>query len=387
MKHCRKQERTLTTRHYTHCADLPADWDNFVPAHHFLHSSHLLATERAHLPDISFLYIQVLQNDQPVLVAGFQVLNMKGKHMNPQKVKPIQQAGWLAYTTLFRPRLLVSGHLFRHDVSSLYCSTTADDYNSYLYYKQAIETALQLSCASAVLIKDMPEKLAQYFQNYEPGYLLLRNDISMEMSIPIAWRSIQDYEQAMKHKYAQRFRKIRQPWEALTVKELDLATVKQRKQELFELYRQVSDNQQVRIGILSPDFIPLLKQHDDRLKVWGIFEEEELIGFFSAWTYEQVFDMFYIGFDYNKNQEYNLYFNILYFSIEQAITFKKSKLILGRTALDAKARLGCKPRYLSTFIYIRNNFIRQRVMRLQSNTQGKEGAWEAKHPFKKQTGQ
>jgi hypothetical protein len=92
--------------------------------------------------------------------------------------------------------------------------------------------------------------------------------------------------------------------------------------------------------------------------------------------------MFYIGFDYEKNNTYQLYFNILFFAIEQAIALKKEKLVLGRTALDAKARLGCRPHYLQTFLYVKNGLVRNRVLQIQQKAAANEGEWEQRHPFR-----
>lgn len=384
MSICHNNKGTLTIKYYTHSSELPAVWDELVPAHHFLHRSQLVVTESAGLPDLSFIYILLTNNNKAIFAAGFQLLSLTKEHVNSEMVKPLQYAAWQLYTGILRPKLLVGGHLFRHDVSSVYCDSTLAPYEAYTCYNQAIEKAMNVSCASAVLIKDMPPHLATYFRNYEPEYMMLRNDISMEMGIPAKWQDIHDYEAALKHKYAQRFRKIRQTWAGLDIHELNLEQVHQTKQRIFELYQLVTAHQQVRIGLLNADFIPTLKTHDDRLKVWGIYENGTMTGFFSAWVYETVFDMFYIGFDYERNKDLNLYFNILFFAVEQAIHYKKSRLILGRTALDAKARLGCMPKYLSTFLYIKNGIIRQRVAQAQKNTDEKEGEWESRHPLKGQ---
>lgn len=354
-----------------------------VPQGHFLQSHQLKVAEQSSLPDISFSYALVYDSDVPVLAAGFQLLSLNSKHVNPKMVQMWKYTAWQLYTGIARPKLLVSGHLFRHDVDSVFCAGGISGYDIYTYYKAAIDAAMRKSCALAVLIKDMPARLDKYFCNYEPGYMMLRNDISMEMDVSPEWQTMDDYVQALKHKYAQRYRKISERWQELHIKELTNTEVVAHKETLFALYRQVSDNQRVRIGLLSPDFIPMLKAQDNRLKVWGIYEGVQLIGFFSSWVYEDRFDMFYIGFDYEKNKEYNLYFNILFFAIEQAIHYRKPKLILGRTALDAKARLGCKPRYLSTFLYIKNSIVRNRIMQAQKSTTTNEGAWENKHPFRK----
>lgn len=385
MKHCRHNNSEITIKHYTDSQQLPEEWNAFVPRNHFLQSSQLSVTENASLPDISFLYVQVFIKGKSVLASGFQLLNLKAKHFNSGMVRRLPYTGWQLFTGLLHPKLLVGGHLFRHDVASVYCPEQVSGYEAYSYYKEAIDEAMSISCASAVVIKDMPEQLATYFRNFDPEYIMLRNDISMEMDIPAEWTGIQDYEKALKHKYAQRYRKISQSLQGFETRELNLQEVEQHKQELYDLYRQVTDHQQVRIGFISPEFLPVLKKHDDRLKIWGGYHDGKMVGFFSAWVHEDAFDMFYIGFDYEKNKELNLYFNILFFAIEEAIQFKKPKLILGRTALDAKARLGCLPKYLSTFVYIKNRFVRQRIMQVQKNTTDREGAWESRHPFKNAT--
>lgn len=368
---------------YTRAQDLPAEWGSFIPAGHYLQSAQLQVSESAQLPHLSFVYVLILSKDQPVAAASFQVLDLKKQHINARQVSAVQALAWNLFTTTLHPKLLVAGHLFRHDIFSFYYDPALKPFDAFQYYKQAIDKALKFSCAQAVLVKDMPEELVTYFQHYEPQYILLRNDISMEMDIAPEWQTLHDYEKSLKHKYAQKLRKVRQPWNALEIKELSTAQVEEHKNELFTLYKQVTDNQQVRMGFLSLEFIVQLKKfYGDELRVWAAYEGEKMIAFFSAWVREDAFDMFYIGFDYRRNSDLQLYFNILFFSIEQAILFKRPKLILGRTALDAKARLGCKPHYLYTFLYIKNSFIRNRVLAAQQRTSAKEGAWEERHPFK-----
>jgi hypothetical protein len=313
----------------------------------------------------------------------FQLLKLKRYHLNEELLKGWQNYAWRAFTTIVRPTLLVAGHLFRHDIESYYYHNKLSHFDAYRIYDNAITFLLKTYCAYAVLVKDVPAELVTYFSHYAPQYLMLRNDILMEMSIPSEWQSIKEYEKALKHKYAQRFRKIRNAWANVEVKELSADDVQHNKHTIYELYRQVCEKQPARIGLLGPEFLPLLKkEYPNDLKIWGIYEAGKLVGFFSAWVKNDVFDMFYIGFDYTRNAELQLYFNILFFGVEQAILHKKSKVIFGRTALDAKARLGCKPRYQSTFVFVRNRMIRMATLRLQNNNQSQEGEWEQRHPFK-----
>jgi hypothetical protein len=379
---CKKAQGDSEVACYTHSGELPAIWDSFIPEGHFLKKEAIAITEQIQLPDVGFLYILITKNGAPQAAAYFQVLGLKDKHVNSEKVSSMQAFLWKTFTAVAKPKILVAGHLFRHDVPSYYWQPELSAFEAYQYYQQAITAALDKSCANAALVKDTPEALTTYFQHYAPQYLLLRNDISMEMAIPAEWHSMHEYEKALKHKYAQRYRKVRNAFAPLEIKELNAQEVTAQKDEIYKLYLGVTEQQQVRMGFLNKDFLPMLKAKYDNLKVWGVYEAGKMIAFLSAWVKEDAFDMFYIGFDYSKNNTYQLYFNILFFAIEQAIANNKPKLILGRTALEAKARLGCKPHYLSTFLYIRNGFIRNRVLQIQQHTFAQEGAWEERHPLK-----
>lgn len=383
MKHCSHRSPEQITV-YTSSDALPQAWDAFVPETHFLSRQTIRTTEFSHLPDLEYFYVFITDKaGAPLAACYFQLLHIRQNHLNPISLKNWQRFLWRSFAGTFRPKLLVAGHLFRHDVQSFFHADTVSPFDVYGLYRKAIDKVLDISGASAVLVKDTSPELVTYFQNYAPQYTMLRNDISMEMELPMEWQSIADYEKALKHKYAQRFRKIRQHWSQLNVKELSAQDVLKNQSHLYELYKQVTDKQQVRLGYLSPECLPLLKQvYADELKIWGVYENEQLVAFFSAWLKPDAFDMFYIGFDYNRNADLQLYFNILFFSIEQAIVYRKPKLILGRTALDAKARLGCKPRYLNTFVFIPNRYTRQFVQRLQNANSREEGEWESRHPFK-----
>src|SRR4028119_1352792 len=141
---------------------------------------------------------------------------------------------------------------------------------------------------------------------------MLRADVSMEMGLRPEWETFTDYERSLKHKYAQRARNVRKSAADLTMREMDAEEVATRKDELHALYKQVTERQPVRLGFLSPELLPMLKQqHPEALRVWGIFEGRQLVAFASAWVREAVLDMFYIGFDYERNSKLQLYFNIL----------------------------------------------------------------------------
>lgn len=381
MLHCKPG---TDIRLYTDTAALPADWQLLLPEDHYLQAAQLAVNEAAQFPDISFVYALVYAGGKPVAAAYFQLLSLQYNHVSPGAYGPLPMFLWRVLSAVARPKLLVAGHLFRHDIRSFYAAPGVAAFDAFNYYKSAIDAAVHRTCASAVLVKDMPEDLVTYFQHFAPQYMMLRNDISMEMGIPAVWTSMDDYEKALKHKYAQRYRKIRQGLEGLELKELDDDGIIRSKERIHELYLQVCRHQPVTMGFLSPDFLSLLRrQYNGGLKVWALYENGEMIAFLSGWAKPGMFDMFYIGFDYERNANRNLYFNILFLSLQMAIALGKPRLVLGRTALDAKARLGCHPRYLSTFLYIRNPLLRNYILGRRQQLDAAEGSWENKHPLKK----
>lgn len=379
----RKRNGVSRVTHYASAAALPPEWDVLVPQDHFLQSASLQLYEEAELPSVAFSYVLAYREGEPVAAAYFQTLSIRAHHLNAAALKPWQRRAWRAFTAAACPRLLVSGHLFRHDVRALYRRADLEPFEAFKVFRDVVEEAARRTHASAVLLKDPPDSMLTYFQQFAPDYLLLRADVSMAMAVQPAWEIFADYEKALKHKYAQRARNVRKAAAGLTIRELSATEVVERKADLYALYRQVTERQPVRLGFLSPELLPMLKKaHADSLRVWGFFEDDRLVAFASAWVRDVAFDMFYIGFDYERNAELQLYFNILFFAIEQAILLRKPELILGRTALEAKARLGCKPTYLQTYLYIRNPLLRAWVTRMQGRFSAGEGEWESRHPFK-----
>lgn len=367
---------------YESTAQLPIAWDEALPAHHPLRSKALALYETIQLPDIKCYYALYGEASKPTAIAYFQLLNVLPKHLNTGLLGGYQAKVAPICLSVFRPSLLIAGHLFRHDIVNFH-SALLSPIDAYRAYEKMIQAVAQKSSAMATLIKDVPEELVPYFQNFAPHYTQLRNDISMQMPLPEAWKDFTDYEAALKHKYAQKLRKVRGALQHLRIEELNTDEVAANAETIFQLYKQVSSRQAVSLGLLNAKFLPELKNmYEQELKVWAFYEGEKMVAFASAWLHPTCFDMFYIGFDYERNAALSLYFNILYFSVEQAILHRKEKLNLGRTALEAKARLGCIPRYLPTFLFVRNVCIRTLVNSKINMQHEQEGAWEERHPLK-----
>jgi hypothetical protein len=384
MGNCSVPLRRAGTYWYAAASELPPDWDGSLPESHYLRSDSLILHEGLRLPDVSHRYVVLRSAQGQVLAqAAFQILRLQPGHLSRDSAPTWQYRLWSTYTRIAHPKLLVAGHLFRHDVQTFHYNAMLPEYEAFRWYSRALKDLGRKCGVQAVLVKEPPQAIVPLFLRHAPEFLLLRNDSSMQMAIPEEWQDIRDYEKALKHKYAQRFRKLRGAMKGIEIRELDAEDVNRNANAIFALYQQVSGTQKVRVGLLNHAFLPGLKAgYGDHLRIWGFYAGGELVAFASAWIHPDRFDMFYIGFDYAKNAELQLYFNILFFAVEQAIKFRAPKLILGRTALEAKARVGCRPEYLNTFLYVTNPLLRNLVHRMQGRLSESGGDWEQRHPWK-----
>lgn len=373
---------SLSYRIYRSVNQLPPEWDAALPLGHPLHSKQINLCEICSIEHMQYYYVMTYHNEQLVLCAYFQQLRLQVSHFNCNN-KFMQWVSLQAVIGLLRPSLLVAGHLFRHDAFYVQPINNPNEDDACRYYLDTVEEIMRISCASGVFIKDLPEPQAKVMARH-PRFAPMENDINMVFNIPASWQTMQHYEQALKHKYLQRYKKtIRQSAE-LTVKQLSPANLETEKARMHELYRQVSDNQLVSMGKINAEFYTAMQARlGHQYRVFGWYHEQEMIAFSTAIVHNGIYDMNYIGFDYTANNQYSLYFNILFHCMQEAITTGCSQLVLGRTALEAKAILGCHPEPMHGYYRLRHPVVRTmfNIISRQFNTQW-GNTWQGRHPFK-----
>jgi len=372
---------------YHSVADLPASWDETLAAESPLHSSKIGVTELANTPDIKNYYVcGYCPNNHLIFQAYAQQLQVHSGQFNLQGN---QIKKWLIKKSidLIKPKMLVAGNLFRHDVYMLeFHKLSLNRLDRSLILDQAIDYMMQYTDSQGVFLKDIPKPIAKYFLT-QKEYQRIDSDISMYLNIPAHWKTFDDYQNDLKRKYRNRAKLTRKSFEKIVPRTLSLEEIIQHKKTMHALYKQVTDNQVVSMGELSEDYIHELKKSlGGQYQVMGFFLPEEnnkMIAFSSAIVHDEVHDMNYIGFDYAYNQTYSLYFNILFNCVQCAIGNGCKRLLLGRTALEAKAIVGCEPDYLFTFYKLKSRFINQIVKNITARFENRLGeGWQNRHPFK-----
>jgi hypothetical protein len=359
-----------------------------VPQNHALNRQELSVFENSQIADIDFVYgILKDVNNNAVAIMYFQILNFGVQHYQQPSKATFASRFLNFFVSKIKPRILIAGNLFRHDSSSIvWKQEKFSALDIFKIYKLSIDALCSHFCTAGVFIKDTDARLVPCLINHAPDLKSLPNDISMELEIPENWQVFEDYEKSLKHKYQQRARKVRKAFANLDVKELTEQDIEKHQKELYQLYQQVTFKQSIYMGVLSPTFLQEFKKvKQDNFKVYGFFFQENLVAFSSVIVQNNEWDMFYIGFDYNLNNKLQLYFNILFHALECSLQQKQRHLIMGRTALEAKAILGCQPHYMHNFFRVQNRIIRWAMNTLSGRFSATHGEnWQNRHPFKRE---
>ena len=115
----------------------------------------------------------------------------------------------------------------------------------------------------------------------------------------------------------------------------------------------------------------------------GYFLKNELVAFASEIRQEKTLYSYYVGFNKDLNKRFALYPRILIEKINSAITLKKNKLVLGRTATEFKSNFGAKPKKSFIYIYIKNTFLR--ILLIPIIKRLKVKPFQQRNPFRNTT--
>lgn len=372
----------LSFKIYRSTKALPPEWDATLHPQHPLHSTQVSLCEASDIEHMNYFYVTTYYNNQLVLCSYFQQLRLKVSHFNCNN-KFLQWVSLQAVIGTIRPSLLVAGNLFSHDAFYVQPIGSYHEDEACAWYLDTIEEVMQISRATGVFIKDLPDAQSKVMQRH-PRFTPMQNDITMMFNIPAEWHNMTDYEKALKHKYLQRFKKTRRMAESLTVKRLTPAEIEQEKDIMNDLYRQVSDHQLVSMGKINAAYYPAMQARlgtDYHVHAW--YQQNKMLAFSTAIVRDGIYDMNYIGFDYAANAEYSIYFNILFHCMQHAIESGCQRLVLGRTALEAKAILGCHAESMHGYYRLRHPLVRRmfNLISKQFNNQWGD-TWQGRHPFK-----
>lgn len=357
-----------------------ADWDKLIPSNHSLSSTCYCIYEQSSPKNISYRYALISENNEPVLGAVFQSIRIK-----PENLRSPQKSKFLKYITelmlnLHEILILVNGNVYKDGLEGVYYDQNRlDSEKANELFKNCIELIDKKDCVSAVMLKDFP---SDFSPTTSTKNIKLEDDISMNLSLDAKWKSLDDYVNDLSKKYKARAQKILLSGNEIIVRELNLEQIEANKYEIHSLYNQVVARQSFTFGNLNENYFPAVKSYlGDKLILKGLFLNNKLVAFYSAIEHDSKLEVHYVGIDYEYNQSHNLYFNIHFLALQDAILKKKNTLEMGRTTLEAKAILGCKSHYNNTYIEFKNSFAECCFGYFKKNLTEPD-SWKSRNPLK-----
>lgn len=375
----KSQNTAFTFSHHESLSEIQESWDAILSENHHLLSQHLYFLENN--TNIKGHYVRVYKNENlvgniylqkvkvPIKNIGYSLRNFQKLQCIISSINTVScSLDFLVCGNIYRPNQ--EGYFFKKDV------TKEDVFENFIDYIEGLEKTIGFA---GILIKECSSPLAG-----DGKFMPIKQDVSMEMAVNSEWLTISDYIEDLDKKYRKRFLKIQQSAAELEKRELNESELIAFQNRIFELYNQVYSTQDFKLTEISETYFINLKQVlGEKMEVFGFFKNNELLAFTThIYNAKQQMEIHYIGLDYNHNKEYNLYFNILQFGLEMAITDRQKSLELGRTAHVAKASLGAKPTPNYNYVYFKKHiyswsfqlFLRRMYKNIESE-------WQTRSPF------
>jgi len=251
------------------------------------------------------------------------------------------------------PKIMFCGNIFLSGEYGTFIKEGEDVNIQFHALANALKKLMkQTKKLQGVFVKDFKKsslKLTDQLINYK--YTAMKVEPNMIITLQPAWKSFDDYKNALKSKYRVKANKADSKSEHLIVKQFSAPEIEHYKSELQALYENTIANANFNAQVLNLNTYTHLKEsYGDRFIVKGYFLENKLIGFLSAMVNQKNLDAHFIGLDYALNKECAIYPRILNDYVRLGIQQQATRINLGRTASEIKSTLGAKPQDLTCYI-------------------------------------
>ncbi|HQQ94776.1 MAG TPA: hypothetical protein PLQ93_09490 [Bacteroidia bacterium] len=238
---------------------------------------------------------------------------------------------------------------------------------------------------SATLLKDYYKPLQPASLLRSEGYSEFLIEPNMMIHIPDGIKTLDEYVALFSKKYRKRARGIFESGQAIQERELSAADLRTYQHTMYGLYENIFGNAKFKLLKLSEDYFIRVKDlFPEQFHVKGFFLGDEMLAFGSCFRMpDKSLEAHYIGFDYARNQQYNLYQNLLYALLAEAIRSGSRTVNLGRTASEIKTTVGAKAHNLYCYIKPQNTV--SRLIQKPFITFLQPEPWVARNPFREES--
>ena len=346
----------------------PTRWDAVTQGRSFFLRRDILRVLEAHGPDnIEPRYAMVFRQDKAVAALAVQLVTVTGERLrrDPEIAKNAPHKNLLRRVLApaartagagLRERMLVAGNLLSWGFHGIAFAPDEDPAGVWRGVAEAlyrIRRAERLSGQTDfVMVKDITVQQSglEALQRY--SYRPLETEPNMVLPIDPGWRSYDDYLAALDAKYR---KKVKDQVKKLTSAGCTvepLAEFTGVSERLHQLYLAVQGNASVRLVTVRASYLAeLARAAGDAFRCTVVRRNNEVIGFVTTLRDGDTAIGYYIGYDRAAAGEgLPIYLRLLHATVADAITWRCTRLSLGRTALEPKAGLGARPEPMSVWV-------------------------------------
>jgi hypothetical protein len=184
------------------------------------------------------------------------------------------------------------------------------------------------------------------------SYRPMETEPNMVLALDASWKSYDDYLAALDSKYRKKIKDQLKKFAAAGCTLELLTDVSAHSRRIHDLYLAVQGNASVRLVTLRESYIAeLARAAGDSFRCTVVRRGGEVIGFVTTVRDGETAIGYYIGLDRDAAAEgLPIYLQLLHSTIADAIAWRCTRLSLGRTALDPKARLGARPEPMTVWV-------------------------------------
>lgn len=362
----------------------PTLWDSLSAHSIFLSRPYLRVLETHGPSNLQMRYALATHDGQPVAIMVFQRVAVQGErlrkpHGKSLLDKPLQK---------LQEHMLVCGNLLVWGARSLAFAPGVDEallwhgVGEALYRLRRADKLLGES--NVVMVKDFAANSTTTQEALRLlGYRTIETEPDMVLTLQPSWKTFDDYLSSLTSSYRSAAKKLLKDCTAAGVhlRMVDATELQARQDNLHALYEQVHQAQGMRLATLHPGYLAALAQALGTRMVCRVAERDgQWLGFITSIHDGDTTVGYYVGYDREANAQAPIYLTLLQSTVEDAIAFGTSRLSLGRTALEPKAKMGCKPEPLACAVRHRVsalNWIVSAITRTASHDEAPE-----RSPFK-----
>ncbi len=368
----------------------PDHWDHITREHSiFLSRRYLANAQKEFCEQILRNYAIIYDQGRPIATIATQTFDVDGTQVLSAKpsdsLKPTDQLKRKSLSMLKR-RIMLCGNVHTwgpHGVAIADGVSEEDAWRGVADCLYRIRRANRLhGQVDYVIVKDLFESDGYDPTPLEPfRYRALETEPNMVLTLNPDWQSMDDYLASLTKRYRAAAKKVLKPFQTDDLSIGPVIDPNKEKARLFELYQAVASKADVCLFGLSDDTLPSLATTlGNDFTTIGIRRNDSLIGFVTMIRDGDIAIGFYLGMDYDENEQLPIYHALLLSVIEKAIQWRCKTISFGRTALEAKSRLGCKPETTTVWIRHRVPLLNLMVQQILKNVHHQEPP--QRNPFK-----